>query len=162
MLLAPHILVGAAIAANSPNIFLGLVLAFLSHLLLDRIPHWEYSVEPLKEIKTKGYKYCIPIFRRVAADLCAGYLVLIVAVIISGNDIPFVAWALGGFLGILPDGLSFLLFIRRKDGYFGVILKMFYILHQKIHFNKKILPPIRVGLATQAIAVLLALYFILF
>ena len=162
MLLAPHILVGAAVAASTSNPLLGIVFAFLSHFILDRIPHWEYSVEPLRNISAKGLLYVAPILRRVAIDLTAGFVVLIIAVAISPNDIPFTAWALGGFFGILPDGLSFLLFIRRKNGLWGSILKVFYLIHQKVHFDKKTgLPPLRIGLSTQAIAVLLALYFIL-
>ena len=106
MLLASHIIVGAAVAASTPNIFLGLLLAFLSHFILDRIPHSEYSVEPLKQIKTRGIKYCMPILQRVALDFGAGYLVLFIVVAISKENIPFAAWALGGFLGALPDGMS--------------------------------------------------------
>lgn len=163
MLLAPHILVGAAIAASTPNPLLGLLFAFLSHFLLDRVPHWEYSIEPLKQIKAKGIKYCMPILRRVALDIGAGVIVLIIAVTMSGENIPFAAWALGGFFGVLPDGLSFLHFIRKKGGPISKILKFIFILHQKIHFDKKTgLPPLRIGLSTQAITVLLALYFIVF
>jgi len=151
------------IAISTPNPLLGLVFAFLSHFLLDRIPHWEYSVEPLRNISTKGLLYVAPILRRVALDLTAGFVVLMIAVAMSPNDIPLTAWVLGGFFGILPDGLSFLLFTRKKNGYWSVILKMFYILHQKIHFDKKMgLPPLRISLSTQAIAILLALYFIIF
>lgn len=163
MLLAPHILVGAAVAASTQNPLLGLLFAFLSHFILDRIPHWEYSVEPLRNIPAKGILYAAPILRRVALDITAGFVVLIVAVAISTNDISFTAWAFGGFFGILPDGLSFLLFIRRKNGRWGIILKAFYLLHRKMHFDKKMgLPPLHIGLSTQAIAVLLALWFIIF
>jgi len=163
MLLGPHILVGAAVAASTSNPILGLVFAFLSHFILDRIPHWEYSAEPLRNIPTKGIPYAMPILRRVALDIGAGFAVLIIAVAISSDDIPFTAWAFGGFFGILPDGLSFLLFLRKQNGLWGRFLKIFYLLHQKIHFNKKMgLPPLRIGLSTQAIAVLLALYFLIF
>lgn len=167
MLLGPHILVGAAVAASTQNPILGILFAFLSHFVLDRIPHWEYSAEPLKNTHAKGLLYAAPILRRVALDITAGFILLIIAVAISSNDIPFTAWAFGGFFGILPDGLSFLLFIRKKDGrregYWEKFLKIFYHLHQKIHFDKKMgLPPLRIGLSTQAIAALLALYFIIF
>ena len=163
MLLASHIIVGAAVAASTPNIFLGLLLAFLSHFILDRIPHSEYSVEPLKQIKTRGIKYCMPILQRVALDFGAGYLVLFIVVAISKENIPFAAWALGGFLGALPDGMSFLLFLKQKNGLVSKFLNSFSALHQKIHFDKKTgLPPLRIGLSTQAIAVLLALYFLIF
>jgi len=163
MLLAPHILVGAAVAVSTPEPILGLVFAFLSHFILDRIPHWEYSVEPLRNISAKGLLYVAPILRRVALDITAGVVMLVIAVAISPDDIPFTAWALGGFLGILPDGLSFLLFTKKNGGYWSIILKMFYVFHQKVHFDKKMgLPPLRISLSTQAIAVLLALYFIIF
>jgi len=163
MLLAPHILVGAAVAISIPNPLLGLLLAFLSHFILDRIPHWEYSVEPLRNISAKGLLYVAPILRRVAIDITTGVVLLIIAVTLSPDDIPFTAWAFGGFFGILPDGLSFLLFIRRKKGRWGGILKAFYLVHQKVHFDKKMgLPPLRISLSTQAIAILLALYFIIF
>ena len=105
----------------------------------------------------------MPILRRVALDFGAGYLALFIAVAISKENISFAAWALGGFFGALPDGLSFLFFLKQKNGLISKILKLIYILHQKIHFDKKTgLPPLRIGLSTQAIAVLLALYFIIF
>lgn len=171
MLLAPHILVGAAVAANTPNIFLGLLFAFLSHFILDRIPHWEYSIEPLKQIKTRGTKHCMPIFRRVALDINLGLIALTVALALSKNDTPSLIYIFGGFFGILLDGLSFLLFLKPKNAILAKFLKSFYALHQKIHFNKKTGlpaspsqggPPLRIGLSTQAIAILLALYFIVF
>ena len=163
MLLAPHILVGAVIAASTPNPLLGLLFAFLSHFLLDRIPHWEYSIEPLKQIKTKGIKYCLPIIRRVALDAGLGFIVLILALSVSKNNSSFAIYVLGGFFGALPDGLSFLMFLAKKNGFASKILNLFSVVHQSVHFSKeKGLPPMRVGLSTQAIAILLALYFIVF
>lgn len=163
MLLAPHILVGAAVAASTPNPLLGLIFAFLSHFLLDRIPHWEYSIDPLKQIKTMGAKRCMPMFRRVALDLSIGLIVLILALALSKNDAPSLIYIFGGFFGIFADGLSFLLFLAPKNAILVKLLKSFYALHRGVHFNKKMgLPPLRIGLATQAIAVLLALYFIVF
>lgn len=177
MLLAPHFLVGAAIASSFQNPLLGFGLAFLSHFFLDRIPHWEYSIEPLKEIKTKGMGYTMPILKRVALDVLFGFVVLIAASTLTRGDISFTQAAIGGFFGILPDGLSMLLFLKHDKGLFASVLKIFYLFHQKIHFNKKTgppdrqaghayrqagLPPMRIGLSTQAIAILLALYFLIF
>jgi len=163
MLLAPHILVGAAVASQFQNPILGLILAFLSHFILDKTPHWEYSVEALKQIKIRGIKYCRPILLRVFLDIITGFAVLIFAILISTNRIDFAYLALGGFFGILPDGLTFLLFTKKKSkGRIISFLKIFYALHRKIHFNKeKGLPPLRIGLSTQVIAVLVALYFII-
>jgi hypothetical protein len=155
-------LVGAAIAASTPNPLLGMLFAFLSHFVLDRIPHWEYSVEPLKQIKKRGAKYCLPIFRRVSLDIILGLIVLTVAAGLSRNDVSYAIYIFGGGFGILADGLSFLLYLAPKNVIILKLLKSFHALHQRIHFNKKTGPPMRIGLATQAIAVLLALYFIVF
>ena len=137
--------------------------AFLSHILLDRIPHWEYSIEPLKQIKTKGIKYCLPIIRRVALDAGLGLIVLIFAISLSRDNHPLDIYIIGGFFGALPDGLSFLMFLAKKNSFASKILNLFSVVHQSVHFSKeKGLPPMRVGLSTQAIAILLALYFIVF
>ena len=163
MLLAPHILIGAAITTAVPNPLLGLLFAFLSHFLLDRIPHWEYSIEPLKEIKTKGMRYGMPILRRVMLDGTAGFILVIFAVAIHRGENSFFLALWGGFFGILADGLTMLFFLRKNNGLFSRALKIFYALHQKIHFDKKTGPPaLRIGLATQAIASLVALYFLIF
>lgn len=168
MLLTPHILVGAAVASKFSNPLLGLLFAFLSHFLLDRIPHWEYSIETLKQIKTRGVKFCLPELKKIFIDIFGGCVILIIAVHASSNNIPFWAWALGGFFGMLPDGLTALLFAKRGNGkalhvLLYAPLKLFFIFHQSIHYSKqKGLPPLRIGLGTQLIASLLALYFLTF
>ena len=92
------------------------------------------------------------------------FMALAIAVNISHNDIPSWAWVAGGFFGILPDGLTAMLFAKRGgSGIFYNFLKFFFLFHQKIHYSKERgLPPLRIGLGTQAIAVLLALYFLIF
>jgi len=36
----PHVVVGAAIATKIANPFISLPLAFASHFLLEKVPHW--------------------------------------------------------------------------------------------------------------------------
>lgn len=43
MLLTPHALVGVSIGASTDNIPLIIVLAFLSHFILDMIPHFDWG-----------------------------------------------------------------------------------------------------------------------
>lgn len=164
MILAPHILVGAAVASQFSNPPLGLIFAFLVHFLLDRIPHSEYSIEPLKQIRERELKYCLPVLKRIALDICAGYTILFLVVYVGYSEIPFWAWAFGGFFGILPDGLTTMLFMKQgRRGLLYSFLKIFFLFHHKIHYSKKIgPPPLRIGLGTQAIAILLALYFLIF
>ena len=43
MIITPHLLVGAAIGAKTHNLGLIIILGLLSHLILDKIPHWDYG-----------------------------------------------------------------------------------------------------------------------
>lgn len=40
MLETPHVAVGVAIASKIPNPFIAIPLAFASHFVLDKVPHW--------------------------------------------------------------------------------------------------------------------------
>jgi len=40
MLETPHVLAGAVIAAKVQNPFLAIPLAFASHFILEKVPHW--------------------------------------------------------------------------------------------------------------------------
>lgn len=40
MLETPHVVVGAAIATKIPNPFISIPLAFASHFVLEKVPHW--------------------------------------------------------------------------------------------------------------------------
>jgi len=42
MIIIPHMLVGAAIGRRVHNIWLVFIFGFISHYLLDFLPHWDY------------------------------------------------------------------------------------------------------------------------
>ncbi|QQS39516.1 hypothetical protein IPM62_02805 [Candidatus Woesebacteria bacterium] len=44
MLETPHAIVGAVIVSKVVNPYLGLSLAFLSHFVLDKVPHWNPKI----------------------------------------------------------------------------------------------------------------------
>jgi hypothetical protein len=149
MLLSAHILTGAAIAAKIQNPILGIFLAFLSHYLLDILPHAEYSIE---NIKTKQWKKSTPDFFRVFLDAFLGIALII---LITNNN--FVA-LLGGLAAMVPDGLTllFILFPKNK------LLK----LHQKGHswlngFIIKREIPYFWGILSQIAISAVAIYFLL-
>jgi len=48
----PHVIIGAAIATKIPNPLISLPLAFGSHFLLDKMPHWNPHLNT--EIKKTG------------------------------------------------------------------------------------------------------------
>lgn len=146
MVLTPHLLVGAAIATNIKFLPLALVLAFLSHYFFDFFPHWEYSIE---NIKQKLWKKSLPEFLKVFLDISIGAFLIF---IISKN---FFLAGTGGFFAILPDGLILLVLIFPNK-----LLTLHNAFMRRIHFfkDKKISP--FWGIFSQSLIIAVAIYFL--
>ena len=103
MVLTPHILAGAALGASITNPAAAAVGAFALHFALDAIPHWDYDIYSSR--KKAALK--------VGADLAiAG-----IAVLFLIRHMPpeqQISTLIGGFFGVLPDGLLFLSFIFKN------------------------------------------------
>jgi hypothetical protein len=83
-----HLAFGAALGTwIEEPIWLVVVLALLSHILLDAIPHWDYGDLYRIEI-------CAPI------DIFCGFLVLLV--MMHQNNVPLACF-LGGLASAAPD-----------------------------------------------------------
>lgn len=91
MLSTPHLLVGAAIVKIVPVPAISLPLAFLSHFVLDSIPHWDGSPKaPFNTKTTFG----------IIVDYAIGISLVYLATV--GMENQYIVW-LGAFLGTLPD-----------------------------------------------------------
>ena len=147
MILFCHLLVGALIAAKIKIIPLALLFAFLSHYLLDFIPHAEYSVRNIKE---RNWKNSTLDFLKVILDISLG--ILVVSIFSKNQPIIFI----GAFFAISSDGINLLGLILPNR-----LLKAHYDLHHKIHFlgNKKISLFWRIF--SQVLITLIAVYFLL-
>lgn len=134
MILFVHMLMGAAIGSLIKNPFLAIILAFLSHYILDLFPHIEYNIE---NIKKEVWKKAAPDFARVFFDFLLG---LILIYLLAGHKIlsdPIILTA--AFFAVIPDGFTFLAYFLPKNRF----LKFHNFLHRKkIHFlkEKKISP----------------------
>jgi hypothetical protein len=123
MILLAHLLLGALIGSKINNIFLAVILAFLSHYFLDLFPHIEY---PIENIEKKQWKKALPDVLRVLLDFSIGILLIS---LLSKNQIVVYVCA---FFAIAPDGLSLLESITGNK-----ILKKHSTIHQeKIHIFK--------------------------
>ncbi len=123
MILLVHMLFGVAVASKIQNPFFAIILAFLSHYLLDAIPHVEYSI---KKIKSNKFKEAWPDLLKILIDLFLGSLLVW---LLSGRE--FIAFIIA-FFAIIPDGLTVLEFIFPNK-----ILKAHSNIHrEKIHFLK--------------------------
>lgn len=55
MILASHIVVSGLLGTTTNNYFLAAVFGFVSHYLLDAIPHWDYLPDEFAlKIKTEN------------------------------------------------------------------------------------------------------------
>lgn len=146
MVLTVHILIGAAVATRTGNPILGLLFAFLSHYLIDAIPHKEYSIQNIKEGKWQNSSKD---FLKIFLDILIGFFLII---IFQGNY--FLAF-LGGLSAILPDILTFLHFIFPKIKPLHLLSKF----HEKTHWFKhsKIKIPLFLGIFTQVLMLFLAI-----
>ena len=123
MMLFCHILAGAAIAVKIDIPLCAFLLAFLSHYILDCVPHWEYSIG---NILKKEWKKTKIDFLKGGIDFLFG--ILLVFALAKNQPIIYIA----AFFAILPDGLTLvnLLFPNK----FLTILGNF---HKKTHWFKK-------------------------
>jgi hypothetical protein len=141
MILFIHAIFGAAIGQNIQNLFLAIILSFLSHYLLDFLPHSDYSWSTGKFPRIKN-------LLKASTDFLTG---LILILFFSNNQLNIYICA---FFAILPDIIT--IFSRHTK---IKLLKIYNTLHwEKIHYfhYKKI--PIFLRILSQFFIVILALY----
>lgn len=183
MVLATHLIVGAAIGSNFRNVWLVAILGLLGHYLLDAIAHHDYSIEQLSQ---KGIKSSGRDVVKIFIDFSFGF----VLGIYLGRMNPYPYFVLlGMFFTVLPDGLIlfYYLFWRwlkksstlcftphlwlKVRGFISEVLLKFLILQKKFHARlhcpkSKRTPmgietPLWQGIASQALIILMAILFIL-
>lgn len=101
MLETPHVIVGAAIASKIPNPLISLPLAFGSHFILDKVPHWN------PHLNTETQKYGKVTKKSTALVVMDVGLALVSGLTIASTSLPSVSHALvilfGSFFAVLPD-----------------------------------------------------------
>ena len=152
MILLAHMFFGAAVGSLTNNVFLGVLLALLSHYFLDLFPHVEYldgvenSIASIRESRWK--KNAIKIFE-VFLDFALGLALIFW---FSQNQPIFYLYAL---VAIIPDGLTVVHSLFPRLG---------LALHHKIHsgpihyLTKQKKFPIFWKILTQVAAVMAAIF----
>ena len=151
MLETPHVAMGIAIATKIPNPWVSIPLAFTSHFILERVPHWN----PHLNTETKKYgkptkKSTIIVAIDVALSLSLGFFVASRAL---PNSTQYLNILLCSFASVLPDvveGPYFFLGVRNK------FLENWIKLQKSLQVDTKIIP----GLLTQSITLLATLFWI--
>ncbi len=152
MLETPHVIVGAAIATRVANPVLALPLAFASHFLLEKVPHWN------PHLNTETEKYGKPTAKSTKIVILDATLSVTSMLFIASRVLPDTGHALvilaAGFAAALPDiveGPYFFLGLRSK------VIKRWILFQKSIQEDTTIVP----GLLTQLATILAAFYWIL-
>lgn len=143
MVLAPHAIVGAATAiAFHRHPIIGLCAAFLSHFVLDAVPHWHYRLASWRKDLSMPSGIRITFGKTMARDLSIAafdFSIGIGATLTASNMfIPhYFLLALGGALaGILPDALQIVYYLF-PDSPIKYLQRFHMAVHSKTNIDEK-------------------------
>ena len=143
----PHVIVGAAIATKVVHPALAIPLAFASHFILERVPHWN------PHLNTETEKYGAPTKRSTTIVILDASLALISGGYIAYRALPNTALAItilaSSFASVLPDlieGPYFFLKVRNET------IKRWIKFQKSIQVDTDIVPGLLTQLATIAAA----------
>ncbi len=142
MTLTSHAIVGAAVVSLVPqHPLLGVCAAFMSHFVVDAIPHYDYailssSIDPAIGGKFRLDRTLFVDLLRIGGDALLGTGI---ATIVFSAKIPIWLVLTGAFAGMLPDPLQFVYSIYKHEPL--VSLQKFHKwIHAKNNFaNQKLL-----------------------
>jgi hypothetical protein len=102
-----HALVSGAIAAAIPNPYISLPLAFISHFIMDAIPHWDFGTNWRSRSKSETGLVAI-------LDTIIGFTV---TYFVFGGKVALPTLMAAASLGNLPDWLEapYYIFFARQD-----------------------------------------------
>ena len=137
MILTPHIIIGAAIGAKTHNLGLIIILGLLSHVILDKIPHWDYTFSNILNFpRTKNFKMLTIDLIKIAIDGLIGLLIVFLILwqkkLLNFSHLPFIL--LGIFISVLPDIILGFLILFVPPHLSG---KYFAFHHKYLHFKHK-------------------------
>lgn len=148
MILTPHILAGAALATQISNPVAIIPAALAAHYLLDAVPHWDYDIRSSRKAAIV----------KVTADIALAST-LIFYMIWNLAPEKQINILIGGFFGVMPDGLLFLSWIIKKN-YLAAFTRFHDFWHGLI-IPKGQQPAFWWGLGVQILIIALSLFFLL-
>lgn len=163
MIITPHLLIGAVIGAKIRHFGWIIVLGIVSHLILDKIPHWDYGkrVEEIPRDKNFKKNLLIKIFG-IGIDGLIG--LLIIAPIIWQKDMMNLSYLPFILVGVIASLLlDFILGIAKLSCHKSKFSKSYVSFHHKfLHHLKHIRKPTPIGLSTQILVSVIAILILLF
>jgi len=159
MTLGTHAVVGASVASLVPGSpVLAFILGFVSHFLLDAIPHWDYKLHSLERKNGDKMQSDMHFNRAFLFDLMHisfdALLGLLIAFIAFRGSPAFPYIILIGATGaMLPDALQFVYFKWKREP-----LRSLQRFHGWVHAKGRVHDPF-LGIMFQIIVVIVAISF---
>lgn len=122
MTLTTHAIIGTAAAKLFPQHFvLAFLAAFLSHFLIDAIPHWDYNIRsmkrdlqnPLNSDMEYGLSFVLDLLDIGFDFFLAIFLPFLIFVSVETPQLLIVFCGVAG--GVLPDALQFVYYKFRRE-----------------------------------------------
>jgi hypothetical protein len=163
MIFIPHIIVGATIGAKTQNLGLIVILGLISHLIMDKLPHWDYDISGIKNFKeTKNFKALFIDFGKMLIDCLLGFMVTFSILkyknLLNSEHLPFIIFAVA--ISLLPDIIFGLIMLFAPK---NLLEKYIYIHCKFLHRKKEKEGKITfLGLATEILVILIALIIFFF
>lgn len=158
MVLSAHAVVGGAIGALvRGNPLVAFLYGFISHFILDMIPHYDYPirsgfVDPHGEDKKILLKQILLDTFSVGFDILLG--IVLAYIFFEAND-PTYSWLFGAVGAIVPDALQFVYGLWKKPP-----LTWLQKVHEAVHTNIKFKKNPFIGMSVQVFFVFLVIYFV--
>lgn len=163
MIVTPHLLLGAAIGAKIKHFGWIIVLAIISHFILDKIPHWDYGKKALEKFtRNKSFKTLFIFFAKMIFDGLIGLTIVVIIILqknlLNINDI--IPIAIGIAASLFPDlDLGVIKLLGRKFKNFSTSYIKFH--NKFLHIKKHISKPTFLGVGTQVVVSIIAILILL-
>jgi hypothetical protein len=151
MLETPHVALGAAIATKIPNPLISIPLALASHIILDRVPHWN------PHFYTETQKYGRPrtdstIFTLIDISLA---LALGSTIALNADSLPHTLTIFACcFASVLPDVTKApYFFLGKRDG----LLKKWVVFERSLQVDTNF----TFGMINQALVIITCIFWII-
>ncbi len=138
MILASHIIVSGLLGTTTQNYFLAAIFGFVSHYLLDVIPHWDSYLSPEFNAKAEakdGNFIKEKLFWKEVSKIIIDILIGLGLLFIFLKNLSYINMAavfISVFFGILPDPLQ-LFYLMTKWRFIKWNFDLQYFIHYSIH-----------------------------
>lgn len=162
MILSTHMVAGAMIGAVAAhNLPMAAAAGFMSHFILDTIPHWDYKIGSIEQKGVVVDNDMNVRSRAFIIDLCKigfDFLIGLTLIAIAFSSYPsyiIIGALVGGIMGMIPDPLQFV-YWKMRFSWMKPLQRFHSWMHAKTNLNERPLLGIFSQVAIMAIILIVS------